>query len=156
VSTVRPPADGGCRWAREDEVALLEDVQREASLIWDEYRADLLAHPEVIAVPVAEVRARRVRVHEQGGEVTGFAAVLPLPDGDVELDGLFVRPGHMRRGIGARLVADAAGRARAGGAGRFVVTANPRAETFYRRCGFRTIGEVPTRFGPALRMEMPL
>ncbi|GAA4802098.1 hypothetical protein GCM10023200_44020 [Actinomycetospora chlora] len=146
----------GCRWAREDEVALLEDVQREASLIWDEYRADLLAHPEAIEVPVAQVRALRVRVDEQGGEVTGFAAVLPLPDGDVELDGLFVRPAHMRRGIGARLVADAAGRARAAGAARMVVTANPRAEGFYVRAGFRTVGSAPTRFGPAIRMEMLL
>jgi N-acetylglutamate synthase-like GNAT family acetyltransferase len=147
---------GRYRWAREDEVALLEDVQREASLIWDAYRADLLAHPEAIEVPPAQVRAHRVRVHEQDGEVTGFAAVLPLPDGDVELDGLFVRPAHMRHGIGGELVADGARRARDGGARRFVVTANPSVEAFYERCGFRTIGEVPTRFGPAIRMEMLL
>jgi GNAT superfamily N-acetyltransferase len=144
------------RWAREDEVGLLEDVQREASLIWDEYRADLLAHPEAIEVPRAQVRSPGIRVHELDGAVTGFAAVLPLPDGDAELDGLFVRPAAMRRGIGARLVDDVAGRAHDGGAARLVVTANPRAEAFYVRCGFRTVGEAPTRFGPAIRMQRDL
>ena len=60
----------------------------------------------------------------------------------------------MRGGIGARLVGDAARRARDGGAALLVVTANPRAEAFYARCGFRTVGEAPTRFGPALRMHL--
>jgi GNAT superfamily N-acetyltransferase len=147
---------GEIRWAREEEVALLEEVQREASLIWDEYRADLLAHPEAIEVPRAQVRSPGIRVHELDGAVTGFAAVLPLPDGDTELDGLFVRPAAMRRGIGARLVDDAADRARDGGAARLVVTANPRAEAFYVRCGFRTVGGAPTRFGHAIRMHRDL
>jgi GNAT superfamily N-acetyltransferase len=149
-----PADDGRLRWAREDEVLVLEDLQREASLIWDEYRADLLAHPDAIEVPLADVREHRVRVHERGGAVTGYATVLPLPDGSAELDALFVRPALMRRGIGALLVGDAVQRARDAGADLLVVTANPRAETFYGRCGFRTVGEAPTRFGPAIRMHL--
>jgi len=148
--------DGRLRFAREDEAALLEDLQREASLIWDEYRADLLAHPDAIDVPLDDLRSRRVRVHELDGVVTGFATVLPVVDGSAELDALFVRPTLMRRGIGARLVEDAARRARNEGARRLAVTANPRAATFYGRCGFRTVREEPTRFGPALRMHRDL
>ena len=73
-----------------------------------------------------------------------------------ELDALFVRPALMRHGIGARLVEDAARGAREAGAPLLVVTANPRAEAFYARCGFRTVGEAPTRFGPAIRMYRDL
>lgn len=140
------------RWAREDEVPALEDLMREASLIWPDHRDDLLAHPDAIEVPVDGVRRRRVRVHEQDGEVTGFATVLPAAGGEAELDALFVRPARMRRGIGARLVEDAARRARDEGAARLAVTANPHAAVFYGRCGFRAVGETPTRFGPAIRM----
>ncbi|MDF2978308.1 MAG: family N-acetyltransferase [Actinomycetospora sp.] len=147
---------GDVRWAREDEVPALEDLMREASLIWPDHRDDLLAHPDAIEVPVDGVRNRRVRVHEQDGEVTGFATVLPAGDGEAELDALFVRPALMRRGIGARLVADAARRARDEGAGRLAVTANADAAVFYGRCGFRAIGETPTRFGPATRMLLDL
>ncbi len=147
---------GRLRPARMDEAAALEDLMREASLIWDDHREDLLAHPDAIEVPPADLREGRVRVHEVDGVLTGFATVLPLPDGSAELDALFVRPAHMRHGIGARLVEDAARRARDGGALLLVVTANPRAEAFYARCGFRTVGEAPTRFGPAIRMYRDL
>ena len=134
----------------------LEDLLREASSIWEEHRADLLAHPDAVEVPPAVVRGHRVVVHEADGVVTGFATVLPVRDGDAELDALFVRPALMRRGVGARLVEDAARRARAEGAVRLVVTTGPRTEAFYARCGFRTVGEEPTRTGPALRMHRDL
>ncbi|GAA4872573.1 GNAT family N-acetyltransferase [Actinomycetospora straminea] len=147
---------GHLREARVDEVPALEDILREASMIWPEHRDDLLAHPEAVEVPRRDVRAGRVRVHEVDDLVTGFATVLTLPDGDAELDALFVRPALMRRGIGARLVEDAARRARDGGAARLVVTADPHAEAFYARCGFRTVGTAPTRFGPAIRMHREL
>ena len=101
---------GRLRPARLDEAAALEDLMREASMIWDDHREDLLAHPDAIEVPRADLRAGRVRVHEVDGTVTGFATVLPLPDGTAELDALFVRPALMRHGIGARLVEDAARR----------------------------------------------
>ena len=150
------PDDGRIRTAREDEATALEDLMREASMIWDDHRADLLAHPEAIEVPRGDLRAGWVRVHELEGTVTGFATVRPLPDGSAELDALFVRPALMRGGIGARLVGDAARRSRDAGAALLVVTANPRAGAFYARCGFRTVGEAPTRFGPALRMHLDL
>lgn len=143
---------GRLRRAREDEVPALEELMRAASLIWPDHREDLLAHPDAITVPVDEVRAGRVRVHEQDGEVTGFATVQAVRGGEAELDALFVRPASMRRGIGARLVEDAAARARAEGAVRLAVTADANASAFYGRCGFRMVGETPTRFGPALRM----
>ena len=147
---------GRLRPARMDEAAALEDLMREASMIWDDHREDLLAHPDAIEVPRADLREGRVRGHEVDGTVTGFATVLPLPDGSAELDALFVRPALMRHGIGARLVEDAARGAREAGAPLLVVTANPRAEAFYARCGFRTVGEAPTRFGPAIRMYRDL
>ncbi len=71
-----------------------------------------------------------------------------------ELDGLFVEPDLMRGGIGRLLVEDAVTRARAGaGVSRLEVTANPRALGFYERVGFVRVGEVPTQFGPGIRMH---
>ena len=42
---------GRLRPARMDEAAALEDLMREASMIWDDHREDLLAHPDAIEVP---------------------------------------------------------------------------------------------------------
>jgi GNAT superfamily N-acetyltransferase len=148
VEEVRP--------ATESEVGELEDLQRRASLVWEEYRDDLLAHPEAIEVPLDAVRDRLVRVAFGGGRLLGFSVVLPLADAVTELDGLFVEPSFMGRGVGRCLIDDAVAIARERGVRRVEVTANPRAVGFYERIGFVAEGPVPTRFGPGLRMHLDI
>lgn len=134
---------------------MLEDVQRRASLVWEEYRDDLLAHPEVIDVPLHDIAAGNVRVATGSLRVLGFASLSPgRRDGAAELDGLFVDPAFMRRGIGRALVNDAVALARSRGCERIEVTANPSALEFYVRMGFIDDGIEQTRFGPGLRMHV--
>lgn len=136
------------RTARPDERNALEDVQRRASLMWDEYRPFLLANPEAIALPLAQVQEGWVRVAEEAGRVLGFSALVTRGRG-FDLDGLFVEPEHWGRGVGRALVQDAI--ARADGA-VLTVLANPRAEGFYMRLGFAVTGREQTLLGPANRM----
>jgi len=143
------------RFGRVRERAALIELMRRASLVWQQHRAALLAHPDAIDVPELALRERRLRVAELGGVVVGFALVLAPRRGVVELDGLFVEPAHMRAGVGRQLVLDAAQRAARAGAHHMEVTAGP-AEGFYVKTGFVTTGRADTRFGPALRMRMRL
>ncbi len=142
------------RDAEVAEVAALEALQRRASLMWEDTRAQLLAHPDAIALPREQVQEGRVRVLERAGTLCGFSAVLEAEDGVCELDGLFVEPACWHDGIGRALVEDAC--ARAQGASALEVTANPNALPFYEKLGFRRCGEAQTRFGPALRMRREL
>ena len=64
------------RFGRPDERAALEELQRRASLMWEEYLAYLLANPDVIELPLAQLREGRVRVAQWHGRVAGFAALL--------------------------------------------------------------------------------
>ena len=180
------------------EAPALEELQRRASLVWDDHRDDLLAHPDAIEVPASLFTDGdvRVAVDDEAG-VVGFSVVLPVEpspsdpstaadpvgtrsgatttgdptisramgsgfetagSGDaVELDGLFVEPAWQRgRGVGRVLVDDAAARAAGRGATQLLVIANGNALGFYEKVGFVLIGEVPTRFGPGLRMARPL
>jgi GNAT superfamily N-acetyltransferase len=134
----------------------LEDLQRRASLIWEEYRADLLAHPEAIELPANQIVDGCVCVAEEAAGILGFSVVLPREDGDAELDGLFVEPSAWRKGIGRALVDDAMRRAGLGGARAMHVIANPLAEAFYRACGFVYSGEAKTQFGTACTMRRAL
>ncbi len=143
------------RFGRPEERSTLEELQRRASLMWEEYRPYLLASPEVIELPLAQLRDGRVRVAELGGRVAGFAALLPK-DGFRELDGLFVEPDLWGRGIGRALIEDALAIARAGGAAAIETIANPRAEGFYLKLGFTVSGQAQTQFGPANRMKLPV
>jgi GNAT superfamily N-acetyltransferase len=150
--SARPPLS--IRDARAAEQRSLTELQLRASLHWDAYREQLLAHPDVVELPLDQIEDGLVRVAELGGEVVGFAVLLRSAQGACELDGLFVEPGHMGAGVGRALVEDSMRIARERGASRIEVVANPEAVGFYERVGFTGAAEVPTRFGPARRMHL--
>lgn len=135
------------RRARPEEQQELEELQAKASLELPDYRKQLLANPEAIHVPPAQIANGQVIVAELGGKIVGFAAVV-----GGELDGLFVTPNLWGRGIGKKLVDAATHEARRSGVALTVI-ANPNARGFYEKCGFSIEGERSTRFGPALRMS---
>lgn len=138
------------------EAAVLETLQRRSSDIWEAYREQLAANPDAIELPQGYVDSGWVRVAVSAENVpVGFSVVLPTRAHVHELDGLFVEPAHMRRGVGRALVEDAAERASEHGALRLEVTAGP-ARPFYERVGFSVFAGVETRFGPALRMRREL
>ena len=134
------------RLAEPEEHEALEELQRRASLELPDYREQLLANPDAIHLPPAQLANGQVIVAELDGAVAGFAAVV-----GGELDGLFVEPGQWRRGIGRALVDAATQEARERGLALRVI-ANPTARGFYESCGFSVEGEEQTRFGPGLRM----
>jgi GNAT superfamily N-acetyltransferase len=131
----------------------LEELQWRASLMWEEYREVLLENPDAIEIPVEYIVGGSTIVAERLGETVGFAVILTRPDGNAELDGLFVEPSAWRGGIGRRLIAEAQNLASARGARTIHVVANPRAKGFYIACGFAFLRTTSTRFGPGLRMR---
>lgn len=130
---------------------------RAASMTGERDRAWLLAHPDAIEVPAEAIDDGRARVAvDPAGRRLGFSVVLAIAGRACELDGLFVDPRFMRRGVGSALVRDVAARARAQGAERIDVIANDNALAFYEHMGFRGSEWVPTRHRPGLRMSLAL
>lgn len=146
--TVRP--------AIASERESLEALQRRASLSNPKDREALLANPDSIVLPLQQIVDGGVFVAEQSGHIKGFSAILPRPDGNSELDALFVEPECWRQGVGRVLVEHCAMAARKAGASYLHVVGNPHAEHFYGACGFQVLGIEPTRFGVGLLMKREL
>jgi GNAT superfamily N-acetyltransferase len=144
------------RFGRVEERVALEELQRRASLVYEETRAQLLAFPEAIELPEIQLVEHRVRVAEIAQEVVGFSVLLPKDTRALELDGLFVEPKCWRKGIGRTLINDAMSLARLEHAPAIDVIANPKAEAFYLNAGFVAYGTCETRFGPAILMRLEL
>jgi GNAT superfamily N-acetyltransferase len=136
------------RPAKATEAPALEALQRRSSDVWEEYRADLAAHPDAIELPQSFVDNDWVRVAVGDDDDTpiGFSVVIPTDGPAHELDGLFVEPSHMSGGVGRALIEEAAARAASEGAECLEVTAGP-AQGFYEKLGFELIGSAQTRFG---------
>ena len=141
------------RPARPAERALLEALQWRASLANPGDRDSLLANPDAIVVPAEQIADGHVVVAESDDVIVGFAAVMPRPDGNAELDALFVEPTLWKRGVGRLLVDHCAEVARRRASHILHVVGNPHAEGFYVACGFKTAGAVETRFGSGLSMQ---
>jgi GNAT superfamily N-acetyltransferase len=141
------------RFGLPEERTELENLQRRASLAIERYRADLLAHPEAIHLPLAQVSEKRVRVAEIAGRIVGFSAVIPKAPQIFDLDGLFVEPDRWGSGIGRALITDAVQGVRAQGGIALEVLSNAVAEAFYEKLGFDGMGHVATPFGPGRLMR---
>lgn len=144
------------RTALVSEKAALEALQRRASLSNPGDREAILANPDAIEIPIDQLASGLVFVADSPDGTVGFAAILPRPDGESELDALFVEPSLWRRGYGRALVEHCVGAARQRGARALHVVGNPHAESFYVSCGFEVTGTEQTRFGPGLLMRKPL
>ena len=144
------------RRAVQAERSSLEALQWRASLANPGDRDSLVANPDAIALPAEQIADGHVFVAQHDYVIVGFATVLTRPDGDAELDALFVEPTLWQRGVGRLLVEHCAGVARERASCVLHVVGNPHAEGFYLACGFRTTGTVETRFGAGLAMQREL
>jgi GNAT superfamily N-acetyltransferase len=138
-----------------DEIELLEALQRRTAMV-SHHRVQILAHPDAIEVPPKPVADGLVRVALVNGRIVGFSVVLPSANGLAELDGLFVEPEFMWRGIGRGLLKDAFSIARSAGVYRIEVTSNRHAIGFYENIGFVADGPIATQFETALRMHIEI
>jgi GNAT superfamily N-acetyltransferase len=147
------------RLARPDDRLTLIELQRRASLMWEDVRDELLARPELIdsSLPAEMIANNQVFVAERGDRILGFATIVTHEGDDAELEGLFVEPAEWRRGIGTALVKAVEREAQAWGANRLHVLANRNVRDFYEANGFETLGEQKTLLGPiALVMAKPV
>jgi GNAT superfamily N-acetyltransferase len=146
--TIRP--------ARAEDQPVLLAIVWKTVMASERDRDTLLAHPEAVQVPIEQLTPATACVADADGILAGFAIVLPRPDGDAELDGLFVDPAMQRLGIGRRLVERTKALARAMGAPTLHVVANDDALAFYRSVGFVETGVTETQFGSAPLMQLEL
>ncbi|MCW7761939.1 GNAT family N-acetyltransferase [Photorhabdus luminescens] len=140
------------RLANTTEQIALEALQLRASLMWEEDRELLLANPHMIELPMKHIEAGYVYIAEQADVILGFCVVLPLSDGNTELDGLFVEPTFWHQGIGKQLVQIALNDLHIKGKTSLQVLANPQAVGFYIALGFEHLGKEYTQLGTAIRM----
>ena len=138
------------RLAHPDDRLNLIELQRRASLASeaDEVRQMLIDDPGIIDLDEEMLANNEVFVAERGDRIVGFATIIAHDGNDAELEGLFVEPSEWRQGIATELVHAIVREARAWGATRLHVLANPNVLGFYEATGFSKVGERKTQLGP--------
>lgn len=130
------------RRARVDEAETLTELAMRAKASWGYDAAFMAACREELTLTPETLAVWRVWVAEADGRIAGMIA-LSLEDG-AEVEDFFVEPEFQGLGVGRALMDVLLAQARAAGAERLEVDADPNAEAIYARFGFATIGRSPS------------
>lgn len=87
-----------------------------------------------------------------GGEIVGAAEIIRcMEDGDLYLEGFYIRPEHQGRGYGSALLAGILGTLSPSGFKRLLATVDPENQAgrrLYKKTGFMETGYVSGYYGP--------
>src|SRR5689334_14379243 len=127
-------SDETIRPASPTDLPSLASIALAAKASWGYSRSQLEAWRAGLSPSAESLAANPTFVCEVAGEAVGFYQLI-LKGGTADLDHLWVRPDHMRQGIGRRLFLDALRYARDQGVHTLRIDSDPHAEQFYLACG---------------------
>jgi GNAT superfamily N-acetyltransferase len=146
------------RDARHNELQALSELCLRSKAVWGYDDAFMTACRTELTLRPDELQSTHLQVAVRGGAVAGLAQV-KVTSADADLLKLFVEPALLRSGVGRLLFEWATARARAFGAVRMIIEADPGAAAFYERLGARHAGLAPSqsirgRMLPRLQIEL--
>lgn len=137
------------RPAKPDEAVLLTEIATEAKRHWDYPPEVMDSWHSTMTLEAMHIDLSPPIVAEENGEVVGFYQL--ISDGDrMELEHMWVKPQYLNKGIGKQLIAHAITSAKARGARKISIDADPNATAFYLSCGAYRVGDLqsPTSAHP--------
>ncbi|MBK1690179.1 GNAT family N-acetyltransferase [Rubrivivax gelatinosus] len=146
------------RDATRSDLAEINAVTLAAKASWGYAQDQLDAWRQSLLTTEQSLDLRPTLVAIEAGAVVGIVQVDPSTT-PWELVSCWVKPGHMRRGIGRTLLREITARVSAAGQSLLHIDADPNAEAFYLALGAQRIGELPapipgmeSRVRPQLRL----
>jgi GNAT superfamily N-acetyltransferase len=146
------------RDARPNELPSLCELCLRSKAVWGYDDAFMTACRTELTLRPDELQSTHLQVAEREAAVVGLAQVR-VTDIDADLLKLFVEPALLRSGVGRLLFEWAIATARALGAIRMIIEADPGATPFYERMGARHAGfarsqSIAGRMLPRMQMDL--
>jgi GNAT superfamily N-acetyltransferase len=153
------PSPASIRPARPEEAGEISELAVRSKGHWGYDAAFLERCRDDLALSAEEIASSTVFVVEGEAGIAGYYRLIPLEDGAVDLDALFVDPGAIGQGVGRRLWEHMIATARQQNFRELMIQSDPHAEGFYRAMGATRIGEqestvTPGRMLPLLRLDL--
>jgi len=131
------------REAQAHEAGLLSQLAIESKAYWDYSAKFLEACAEELTISAVDMGLSGFiyMLCETDTEIIGFYAIERLSRDKAELDALFVKPSHIGKGAGKKLMTHAIDQARKMGCTTLVIQSDPHAEKFYLAMGAVVLGK---------------
>ncbi len=133
------------RRARQSEADRLTAIAIAAKGHWGYAEELMTLWQRELTVTPQQITKELVYVATLDDEIVGFCLLVPTEDAQIyEIDGLWVDPTVIGQGVGKALFQHAVAQAKALGATRLQLAADPHAVGFYAKMGMKKIGEWPS------------
>lgn len=148
------------RPAVSDDARALTALALRSKAYWGYDDAFMKACVAELTITPKRMADEDITVAEADGVIAGMVSLAQGDSDDArELEDMFVDTPFIGSGLGARLMAHAEDTAQTQGAAHIDVDADPNAQGFYEKCGYRLTGSspsasIPGRTLPRLRLDL--
>ncbi|MEO8532679.1 MAG: GNAT family N-acetyltransferase [Flavobacterium sp.] len=141
----------------EDNIQLTE-ITKKSKAYWGYSEEQILKWSNNLTITIEYIESNAVFKLIDKNEIVGYYSYLKEENHQVKLDNLFVLPEYIGKGFGTYLMKDFLERMRTENCQKIILDSEPNAEKFYRKIGFKKIGEFETsiknRFMPIMEMNL--
>ena len=146
--------------ATTDDAEILTNITKKSKSHWGYSNEQIESWSSQLTITTNYIETNKIYKLVINDLVVGYYSYVILEENVVQLDNLFVLPEYIRKGLGTFLMSDFLDRCKALKFQKVVLDADPNAENFYKKNGFKTIGQIETsikdRFLPIMELHLDL
>jgi len=144
--------------ATVNDHSLLTEITKKSKAYWNYSEDLLLAWDEALTITQDYLNVYPVYKLVIEEKTVGYYSYFEEKNQTIKLDNLFLLPQYIGKGIGSYLMTDFLNRIQKQNFQRIYLDAEPYAEGFYKKHGFKTIGSFETaikgRFMPVMELRI--
>ncbi len=141
-----------------DDSVELSNLTFKSKAHWGYSKAQMEKWREDLEVSKEYIRNNEVFLVKDGSQIAGYYSYSKVSDSTVKLDNIFIHPDHIGRGLGSMLMNDFIARINKLQVATITLDAEPHAEQFYERFGFKSIAQlkssIPNRYLPVMELKL--
>jgi ribosomal protein S18 acetylase RimI-like enzyme len=137
---------------------ILTEITKKSKAYWGYSEEQILKWNDNLTISIDYIESNTVYKLVNEDKIIGYYSYIVKEEKNVILDNLFVLPDYIGKGFGKYLMTDFLNRVRNDKFEKITLDSEPNAENFYRKIGFKKIGEFETsiknRFMPIMEMSL--
>lgn len=143
-----------------EDAEILTKITKKSKAYWGYSKMQIEAWSSQLTINKTYIETNKVYKLVINDLIVGYYSYIILEENAVQLDNLFLLPEYIGTGLGTFLMNDFLDRCKALKFQKVVLDADPNAENFYKKHGFKIVGQIETsikdRFLPIMELNLNL
>lgn len=143
-----------------EDAEILTKITKKSKAYWGYSKMQIEAWSSQLTINKTYIETNKVYKLVINDLIVGYYSYIILEENAVQLDNLFLLPEYIGTGLGTFLMNDFLDRCKALKFQKITLDADPNAENFYKKYGFKIVGQIETsikdRFMPIMELNLNL